>query len=85
MRSVIRTEWEALRKLLFRDALDTAVTGQLMVWLVQEHLAARSRLDELKGVVADARQRGVDRLRRNVGSKLLALWEDGEEMDDSHG
>jgi hypothetical protein len=85
VRPVIRTELEALRKLLFRDAFDTAVTGQLMVWLVQEHLASHRRLDELKAVVADARQRGADRLRRNAESELLALWEDGEEMDDSPG
>lgn len=34
---VIRTELEALRKLRFRDAFDTAVTDQLMAWLVPEH------------------------------------------------
>ncbi len=79
VRPVIRTELEALRKLLFRDAFDTAVTGQLMVWLVQDHLASHRRLDELKGVIADARQRGADRLRRNAESELLALWEEGEE------
>jgi len=83
VRPVIRTELEALRKLLFRDAFDTAVTGQLMVWLVQEHLASHRRLDELKGVVADARQRGADRLRRNAESELLALWEEGDEMGDA--
>ena len=83
VRPVIRAELEALRKLLFRDAFDTAVTGQLMVWLVQEHLASHRRLDELKGVVADARQRGADRLRRNAESELLALWETGDEMSDT--
>jgi len=83
VRPVIRTELEALRKLLFRDAFDTAVTGQLMVWLVQEHLASHRRLDELKGVVADARQRGADRLRRNAESELMALWNEGDEMDDA--
>ena len=83
VRPVIRTELEALRKLLFRDAFDTAVTGQLMVWLVQEHLASHRRLDELKGVVADARQRGADRLRRNAESELLALWNEGDEMGDA--
>ena len=81
VRPVIRAELEALRKLLFRDAFDTAVTGQLMVWLVQEHLASHRRLDELKGVIAEARQRGADRLRRNAESELLALWED----DDCNG
>lgn len=85
VRPVIRTELEALRKLLFRDAFDTAVTGQLMVWLVQEHLASHRRLDELKGVIVDARQRGADRLRRNAESELLALWEEGDAMDDSPG
>lgn len=84
VRPVIRTELEALRKLLFRDAFDTAVTGQLMVWLVQDHLASHRRLDELKGVIADARQRGADRLRRNADSELLALWEEGDERNDSH-
>ena len=84
VRPVIRTELEALRKLLFRDAFDTAVTGQLMVWLVQDHLASHRRLDELKGVIADARQRGADRLRRNAESELLALWEDDDERNDSH-
>ncbi|PSR21768.1 MAG: hypothetical protein C7B43_21115 [Sulfobacillus benefaciens] len=84
VRPVIRTELEALRKLLFRDAFDTAVTGQLMVWLVQDHLASHRRLDELKGVIADARQRGADRLRRNAESELLALWEEGDERNDSH-
>jgi hypothetical protein len=83
VRPVIRTELEALRKLLFRDAFDTAVTGQLMVCLVQEHLASHRRLDELKGVVADARQRGADRLQRNVESELLALWEERDEMGDA--
>ena len=83
VRPVIRAELEALRKLLFRDVFDTAVTGQLMVWLVQEHLASHRRLDELKGVVADARQRGADRLRRNAESELLALWETGDEMSDT--
>ncbi len=83
VRPVIRAEMEALRKLLFRDAFDTAVSGQLMVWLVQEHLAAHRRLDELKGVVADARQRGADRLRRNAESELLALWETNDEMGDA--
>ncbi len=83
VRPVIRTELEALRKLLFRDAFDTAVTGQLMVWLVQEHLASHRRLDELKGVIVDARQRGADRLRRNAESELLALWEEGDAMDDA--
>ena len=78
VRPVIRNELEALRKLLFRDAFDTAVTGQLMVWLVQEHLASHRRLDELKGVIADARQRGADRLRRNAERELLALWEDDD-------
>ncbi len=85
VRPVIRTELDALRKLLFRDAFDTAVTGQLMVWLVQEHLASHRRLDELKGVIADARQRGAERLRRNAESELLALWEEGGGMDDSPG
>ena len=61
----------------------TAVTGQLMVCLVQEHLASHRRLDELKGVVADARQRGADRLQRNVESELLALWEERDEMGDA--
>lgn len=56
-----------------------------MVWLVQEHLASHRRMDELKAVVADARQRGAERLRRNAESELLALWEEGEEMDDSPG
>lgn len=83
VRPVIRIELEALRKLLFRDAFDTAVTGQLMVWLVQEHLASHRRLDELKGVVADARQRGAERLRRNAESELMALWNEGDEMDDA--
>ncbi len=83
VRPVIRTELEALRKLLFRDAFDTAVTGQLMVWLVQEHLASHRRLDELKAVVADARQRGAERLRRNAENELLALWEEGDERDDA--
>lgn len=78
VRPVIRNELEALRKLLFRDAFDTAVTGQLMVWLVQEHLASHRRLDELKGVIADARQRGADRLRRNAERELLALWENDD-------
>ncbi len=85
VRPVVRAELEALRKLLFRDAFDTAVTGQLMVWLVQEHLASHRRLDELKGVIADARQRGADRLRRNAESELPALWENDDERDDSHG
>ena len=83
VRPVIRTELEALRKLLFRDAFDTVVTGQQMVWLVQEHLASHRRLDELKGVIVDARQRGADRLRRNAESELLALWEEGDAMDDA--
>lgn len=83
VRPVIHAEMEALRKLLFRDAFDTAVSGQLMVWLVQEHLASHRRLDELKGVIADARQRGADRLRRNAESELLALWEEGDEMGDT--
>lgn len=85
VRPVVRTELEALRKLLFRDAFDTAVTGQLMVWLVQEHMVSHRRLNELKGVIADARQRGADRLRRNAETELLALWEGDDEMDDSHG
>lgn len=84
VRPVIRTELEALRKLLYRDAFDTAVSGQLMVWLVQEHLASHRRLEELKGVIADARQRGADRLRRNAESELLALWEGDDERNDSH-
>jgi hypothetical protein len=83
VRPVVRAELEALRKLLFRDAFDTAVSGQLMVWLVQEHLASNRRLDELKGVIADARQRGAERLRRNAESELLALWEEGDERDDA--
>ena len=83
VRPVIHAEMEALRKLLFRDAFDTAVSGQLMVWLVQEHLASHRRLDELKGVIADARQRGADRLRRNAESELLALWNEGDEMGDA--
>ena len=85
VRPVIRTELEALRKLLFRDAFDTAVSGQLMVWLIQEHLASQRRLDELKAVIADARQRGAERLRRNAESELLALWENDDEMVNSDG
>ena len=85
VRPVIRTELEALRTLLFRDAFDTAVSGQLMVWLIQEHLASHRQLDELKAVLADARQRGVERLRRNAESELLALWENDDEMVNSHG
>ncbi|NMP23490.1 hypothetical protein [Sulfobacillus harzensis] len=85
VRPVIRTELEALRKLLFRDAFDTAVSGQLIVWLIQEHLASHRRIDELKAVIADARQRGADRLRRNAESELLALWDDDNDLDNSHG
>ena len=85
VRPVIRTELEALRKLLFRDAFDTAVSGQLIVWLIQEHLASHRRLDELKAVLADARQRGAERLRRNAESELLSLWENDDEMVNSHG
>ena len=85
VRPVIRTELETLRKLLFRDAFDTAVSGQLIVWLIQEHLASHRRLDELKAVLADARQRGAERLRRNAESELLSLWENDDEMVNSHG
>ncbi len=72
---VIRAELNQWRTLLYRSAFDTAVSGQLMVWLVQEHLAGRQRLEELKAVIADARQRGAERLRRNAESELLTLWE----------
>ena len=82
-RPVIRTELEDLRKLLCRDGLDTAVTGQLMVWLVREHLASHRRLDELTGVIVDAHQRGADRPRRNGESELLAPWDEGAAMDDA--
>ena len=85
VRPVIRTELEALRKLLFRDAFDTAVSGQLIVWLIQEHLASHRRLDELKAIIADARQRGAERLRRSAESELLALWENDDEMVNSDG
>ena len=72
---VIRAELNQWRTLLYRSAFDTAVSGQLMVWLVQEHLAGQQRLEELKAVIADARQRGAERLRRNAESELMTLWE----------
>lgn len=81
VRPVIQEEMNAWRHLMFRTALDTAVSGQLMAWWLQDYLATTHRADEITAVIANARKRGAERLRRDAEKELLTLWPEEADFD----
>lgn len=74
IRPVVHEEVNRWRPLLFRTAFDTAVTGQILTWWLQDYLASGNRVEEMPRIIADARKRGAERLRRNAEQEIRVLW-----------
>lgn len=80
IRPVIRSELTPWKHWGSRSALDAAISGQLITWLLREYLASHGRNAELPRIIAEARQRGLERIKRPLQDWEEALSDDNRDQ-----